>query len=369
MKGYYFDSGIPASFSGPHKLYRVLKRKYPGEFSLSFIINWLNSQDAYSLQKPIRHRFKVANVRVAHIGEQFDVDLLSMRNLEKENDGIHYLLCAIDILSRKLWVKPLKNKKAQTVLKAMQGILSEKKPLKIRSDKGSDFANQWFKKYMKEKNIYFFTTQNPPKANYVERVQRTIKTALYRMMRHRRNYRYIDDLDKIVANYNASPHRSLGYLAPNDVNKENEADVWAHIYLKRPQQRRGRKYHKPTFRLKKGDLVRISFVKQPFRRAYQEQYTTEVFKIANRLLKQGIPMYSLKDLNGEDIKGLFYNAELQKVNKDENSLWLVEKIIKRRRRNKKLQYFLVLKNMLRNIWKARVVYIYLLLNTDVETGI
>ena len=50
-------------------------------------------------------------------------------------------------------------------------------------------------------------------------------------------------------------------------------------------------------------------------------------------------MYKLEDLKGEQIRGLFYTAELQKVNKDESSLWFIERNIKRRTRNKKLQYF------------------------------
>ena len=186
---------------------------------------------------------------------------------------------------------------------------------------------------MKEEDIYFFTTRNPPKANYVERVQRTIKTALNRYMRHQGSYRYIDALDDIVANYNSSPHRSLNDLAPNQVNKDNEADVWAFIYLKK----RPRVKSKPTFLFKIGDFVRISFMKTPFRKAYQEQYTAEVFRVAGRLLKQGIPMYRLKDLKDEDVKGLFYTSELQKVDIDENSLWFIDRALKRRKRNKKVE--------------------------------
>lgn len=44
-------------------------------------------------------------------------------------------------------------------------------------------------------------------------------------------------------------------------------------------------------------------------------------------------MYKLVDL-----KGLFYTTELQKVNKDENSLWFIELILKKRKMYKKLQY-------------------------------
>ena len=334
---YYFNPKNAAAFSGPYKVFRVLDKRYPGKFSLNFIKRWLNSQDSYSLQKQIRHRFKTANVRVTYIGEQFDVDLMSVINLAKENDGIHYLLFAIDIFSRKLWVKPLKNKTAKVVLTAMREILAEQKPIKIRSDKGSEFNNQWFKKYMKDNDIYYFTTQNPAKANFIERCQRTIRTYLYRMMRQKGSYRYIDDLDNIIANYNSTPHRGLNYISPNDVNKDNEADLWAFMYLKKPKNMPKRK---PEFHFRVGDLVRISFVKQPFRRAYQDQYTTEVFKVSGRLLKQGIPMYKLVDLKSDHIKGLFYTSELQRVDKDENtSLWFIETILKKRKKNKKLQYY------------------------------
>ena len=276
----------------------MLDKKFPGQISLSFIRQWLNNQDSYSLQKQARHRFRTPNVRVTSIGEKFDIDLMSVSNLAKENDGVQYLLFAIDILSKRLWVKPLKNKTAKAVIAAMRQILTEMKPIKIRSDKGSEFANQWFKKYMKDNGIYFFTTQNKPQASIVERSQRNIRSLLYRLMRHKGNYRYIDDLDKIIANYNGSPHRSLNYMAPDNVNKSNEADVWAYMYLKKPKSVAKTKH---VFRFKIGDFVRISFLKQPFRKAYQDQYTTEVFRISGRLLLQGIPMYKLKDLKNSVI--------------------------------------------------------------------
>jgi hypothetical protein len=338
LQKYYFETKNPAAYAGAQKVFQVLDKKYSGVFTKAYIKQWLNDQDAYSLQKTRRHKFKTANVRVTSIGEQLDIDLLSMANLADENDGVRFLLCVIDILSRKLWVRPLKNKTAKVVLKAMKDILQDISPTKIqkvRADKGSEFSNQWFKKYMKDMDIYFFTTNNPPKSNFVERVQRTLKEKLYRMMRHNRTYRYIDDLQDVVASYNATPHRGLHGLAPNDVNKGNEANVWARMYLKKSKTRTA----KPSFQFKVGDLVRISFTKQPFQRAYQEQYTTEVFKVAGRILKQGIPMYKITDLKGDSIKGLFYTGELQKVNKDENSLWFIERILRRRKRNKKLQYF------------------------------
>lgn len=342
LENYYFKVSNPAAFSGPQKLFRVLSKKYPGQFSLQYVKKWLNNQDAYSLQRQVRHRFKTPKVLVTAIDEQFEADLASVANLAKENDGIHYLLFVIDVFSKYLWIKPLKNKTAKSVLDAMKEIFQERKPKKMRTDKGSEFVNQWFKKFMKDNNVYFFTTNNVPKASIVERSQRSIKGILYRMMRQRRNYRYIDDLNKLVDNYNATPHRSLNYLAPNDVNKENEADVWVHMYLKKTKTKRKSKTktkYKPPLKFKKGQLVRVSFQKRPFVKSYMDQFSTEVFKVVSLQLNQGIPMYKLEDLKGEAIKGFFYNSELSAVDKDESSLFFIEKILKKRKRQGKLQYF------------------------------
>ena len=336
LNHYYYNDKNPSAFGGPQKLFRVFKRKYPGQFSLHFIKKWLNNQDSYSLSKEPRHRFKTSRVLVTSIDEQYDVDLTSVENLKKYNDGIRFLLFIIDIFSRHLWVKPLLDKTAKSILKATKEVFSERKPLKLRSDAGAEFNNRYFKKYLKDNDVYYFTTQNVPKANYVERVQKTLKVMMYRMMRKNRSYRYIDQLQNLVDNYNSTPHRSLGYIAPNNVNKQNEADIFAYIYLRKPKKLQKRL----QFRFKKGDLVRISHLKHPFRRSYQELFTSEIFRIDGRQIKNGTQMYSLKDLNDQKISSaLFYASELQKVEKDENSLWFIQDILKKRKRKGKMEYF------------------------------
>lgn len=133
LEAYYFDSKHPAAYARPEKLLKVLRKKYPGVFTLGYISNWLSNQDAYALQKPVRHRFRTTNV--TSINEQWDIDLLSVINLAENNDGVKYLLFAIDIFSRKLHVQPLKNKTAKSVLDAMKIILQDVKPKKIRAEK------------------------------------------------------------------------------------------------------------------------------------------------------------------------------------------------------------------------------------------
>ena len=86
-------------------------------------------------------------------------------------------------------------------------------------------------------------------------------------------------------------------------------------------------------------LVRISHIKHIFDRSYSQRWTEEIFKVVRRFKVQNINQYKLSDITGEEIlKGNFYESELQRVEKDENSLWIVEKIIKKRRRRGKTEY-------------------------------
>ena len=140
------------------------------------------------------------------------------------------------------------------------------------------------------------------------------------------------------------PHRSLGGFTPFQVNKKNAGEVRLSAYLARnPLRKRGaiieskklpknKKKIRTKFKHKIGDLVRISHKRHPFLRDYQQKWTEEVFKIRRRYLREDIPVYQLKDLKDENIDGSFYAPELQKVRKDENTLWKIEKIIRKRKR-------------------------------------
>lgn len=334
LRNFYFDVKQSGSYLGASKLYKILNKKYPKVFTISFINNWLNNQDSFAVQKQVRHTYKTPRVQVAGLNDQADMDLMSVENISKHNQGVKFLLIVIDIFSRFLLVRPLLNKKTQTVLSAIKDILNSRKFTKIRTDKGSEFINHEIKKFMKKQGIYLFNTQSNNKANYAERVIRTLRSMMFRMLRHQRNYRYIDNLQDLVNNYNNSPHRSLNGLSPREITKTNETVIWSSQYL---HPKRVSKI-KPKFKFEIGGLVRLSYVKHPFRRAYQQQYTTEVFKIKNRVFQQGIPLYKITDLNNESIQGYVKEQEMIPVDKNEESLWYIEKILKKRKVKGKLQY-------------------------------
>lgn len=60
-------------------------------------------------------------------------------------------------------------------------------------------------------------------------------------------------------------------------------------------------------------MVRISHENTVFKRAYNEQFSKEIYKISQRFRMQGIPMYKIKEFSDEVVKGNFYESELQRV--------------------------------------------------------
>ena len=68
----------------------------------------------------------------------------------------------------------LKTKQGQELVKAFQTILSSgRKPSKLQTDKGTEFLNGVFQKFLRDNNIAFLTVKSGLKASVVERFNRT----------------------------------------------------------------------------------------------------------------------------------------------------------------------------------------------------
>ncbi|XP_061191750.1 uncharacterized protein LOC133199990 [Saccostrea echinata] len=177
-----------------------------------------------------------------------------------------------------------------------------------------------------------------------------MKNLMYRYFMKNRTYRFVNVLQDLVNSYNNRPHRSLGGNAPTNVNQENVDEIRLESYLSgktkldltkndlnqsnESSKTKVKKRVKPFFKLKIGDNVRISQLKYPFQRDYQQKWTEEFFKVSERYKRGQLPVYKVKDLADDPIEGTFYEPELQKVIKSEDVSYRVEKILKRRRRGK-----------------------------------
>lgn len=346
LRELYYTPGKPGAYAGPEKIYQAVKQEGKYKIGRQRIRQFLNNEDSYSLYKPIRKTFPRSKVIVNTIDSMWDGDLADVSNIASHNDGYKFLLVLIDIFSRYLFIVPLKNKHHQNIVDGLKLVFQKRrKPNTLRTDKGSEFKNRWVKAFLKKEGIHAIYTQNETKANYAERVIRTMKNLMYRYFMKNRTYRFINILQDLVKSYNKRPHRSLGGNAPANVNKENADEIRLESYLsgktkldvnqsKTLGRSKEKKRAKPFFKFKIGDDVRLSQLKHPFQRDYQQKWTEEFFKVNERYKRGQIPVYKLKDLAGDPIEGTFYESELQKVIKSEDVSYRVEKILKRRRHGK-----------------------------------
>ena len=190
---------------------------------------------------------------------------------------------------------------------------------RLQTDRGKEFYNRPFQRLLKKEGIHHFSTHGDAKAAVVERFNRTLKGRMYRYFTAANTLKFIDVLPALVQRYNASLHRSTG-MAPQEVTSQNESQVWQTLYGSK------RKTRKPS--LKVGDRVRLSKHVRTFKKGYLPGWTEEVFVI--RRVDRGIlPTYKVDEFDGMSLEGTFYEQELQRVMVDDESLWRIEKVLKR----------------------------------------
>lgn len=312
--------------------------------------SWLQKQPTYTLHKPARKNYVRNKVLVSGIDEQWQADLVDLQSLSKFNDGFKYLLMCIDIFSKYAWAVPLKSKSAGNTIMAFEVIFSSgRKPYKLQTDEGKEFVNKEVQKFLKTHFIDFFTTKSETKASVVERFNRTLKERMWRIFTKRNTYRYIDFLDSLLKNYNSSYHRTIG-MPPVNVSAKNEQEILNKAYRIHSNE--------PFFKFEIGDKVRLSKLKRHFEKGYWPNWTEEYFTVKERFSRRP-PVYILKDQLDETLEGVFYEAELQKIETEDKDLYVIEKVIKTRKRNNKTEYFVKWRGYPNkfNSWTSKVVFV------------
>ena len=187
-----------------------------------------------------------------------------MQLIIKFNKGFRFLLCAIDTFSKYAWVVPLKDKKVASIVNTFQKILDDsnrseakskrRKPNKIWVDKGSEFYNSSFKKWLKDKDIEMYSIHYEGKSVVAERFIRTLKTKIYKYMTLVSKNVYTNKLDDIVGEYNNTYHRTIK-MKPVNAKDNTYIDFKREVNDKDPK-------------FKVGDRVRISKYKIIFAKGY-----------------------------------------------------------------------------------------------------
>jgi hypothetical protein len=209
------------------KLYKKAK-EIDRKITLKLINEFLDNQATHQITKQVNKNKVYSTIVSPGVRNNYQMDIFYLPN-PKQNKNFKYLLTCIDVYSRLAFVKPMKTKGGEETLKNFKEMVAEHgKPVNINLDDGKEFKFKEFVKYCSDNNITMWVS-NPEQTNknaIIERFHRTLRNLILRY-EVANGKSYIDDLQKLIDNYNSTEHKTTENK-PDDIwegKKENEQKV------------------------------------------------------------------------------------------------------------------------------------------------
>lgn len=207
------------------------------------------------------------------------MDIFDLAKYNTANKGYKYMLCIIDVFTRKVWLYKMKKKDNSNVQESFQQFLLDsdlKKyvPTILMSDNDSTFVNTSFQVILEKNKIIHQPNilDDHHALGLIDRFARTIKTILTRLFLQTKNTNWIDYFDVILNNYNNSGHIAIDNIKPNDAFLNKNLKKIYNI-----------NYEKSLINMAISDIdvndkVRIK-IKGTFRKGTEARYSDEVYTV------------------------------------------------------------------------------------------
>ena len=240
-------------------------------------------------RKAPKKNYETNKITCNHIDEIWSIDLADFSDYKiSNNKGYRYIFIIIDNFSKYLWAIPLKNKYSQTITNEFSNIItiSKRKPLKLESDRGSEFYNSIFQNFLKSKSIHHYSRYTDKGPSIAERVIRTIRNLLKKPVFEKGNADWLSELSSVVNKYNNTIHHSTKMKPIDASRKSNQKLVYNNLKDDREKQ-------KPKYKL--GQLVRTADIKKVFSKGDSTNYSYKLYTITE-VIHDTIPSYRINYL-------------------------------------------------------------------------
>ena len=236
-----------------------------------------------------KKNYETNKITYNYIDEIWSIDLADFSDYKiSNNKGYRYIFIIIDNFSKYLWAIPLKNKYSQTITNEFSNILSKskRKPLKIESDRGTEFYNSIFQILLKSKNIHHYSRFTDKGPSIAERVIRTVRSLFKKPVFEKGKADWLSELPSVVKKYKNTIHSSTKMTPIQASKKVDEKEVFSNL-------RDDRVKRQPKFKL--GQLVRTADIKKVFSKGDSTNYSYEIYTITE-VIHNTIPSYRLNYL-------------------------------------------------------------------------
>lgn len=295
--------------------------------------------------KPGKKHYPTRHVVSNYKDEVWSMDLVDMREWADDNDEYKWMLNAVDVYTRYAMSEPVKSKTAKDVFEAFQAILERtaRQPHKLWVDEGKEFHNNLFNKWCKANDAVMYSSYGQHKSVIVERFNRTLKTKMWHKFTELNTRRWVDMLPDLVSEYNSTRHSTIKMTPAIASLPKNQERLKKINGL--PTDVKGRP-RKPKFNV--NDIVRISRTKGTFEKGYLPNWSRAQYKIVQVTIPWSLDepiyyklknLYKVKNTKDDEVEGIFYDEELQKVNDKLKDVFLVEEVLDERKVKGKKELF------------------------------
>ena len=301
LREIYYDKNV--NTSSAKRLYDAVKERGV-KATIAQVKAIIEKQSAFQTTKTFKKPKYFNSIIAPRPGSNLQIDLMELKGRYKINKT-PYLLNVVDIHSRKAWSIALPNKESKNVSNEMSKLIDQinKEQTKLRGidgevaivksingDAGGEFESDIFKAMLKSKEekhgfpitMYTSDPNDFAKNGIVERFNRTFRRLML-VDKAQNNNKQLkrEDVLRHVKNYNNDIHSTI---------KAKPENVWL---LK---EKNNQKYKFLSFKLKKGDQVRLLNKNALFAKGTYE-YSEDLYTITKTDKKK----YYLKDEDGDSV--------------------------------------------------------------------
>lgn len=226
LKSLYEKERLQLIGKGIRSFYKYMNERYIN-IIYKDVTDFLKKQENYQLTSDIN---KVVNKPIIEKrpNARWQIDLIDMTNYDKSNKK-KYIFNCVDVFSRKIWLRPLKDKTAKLSRDALQNIIqtANVKPDTIQTDNGGEFLAE-FSEYCEDNDIkHIFSTSYTPNDNaIVERSNKEVRKIIRAIMVENINSKWDTILPSVEDNINNKYHSTIKTY-PNNiwVNNTNKISI------------------------------------------------------------------------------------------------------------------------------------------------
>lgn len=317
---------------GVTKFYEHIADSYLG-VTRDRVRSFLQSQKAYQLTRPYKKKVN-RPVLSKHVDYLWSMDLIDMARFSWHNNGNRYILVVVDVFSRYIYTKALKQKEAGLVADALSEMITdEHKPKHLLSDNGGEFLAE-VKELCKELGIKrrFSRSYTPESNGLVEGINKLVRAKLSDAMVRYSTTNWVKYLADATESWNQTKHGGMAH-APNYLYLSRGEDVEEEVddvkEFMETKAKRTINRHKSA-NLAVGDHVRVSLtttdsaLRKELKTAqvanskwHPKKWTDEVYVV--RSVSAGSEMarskFTLKKIDGEAAfpRKSFYANQLLRV--------------------------------------------------------